>query len=118
MNRKLKLCCAMIGMFLCLNGFNLYAASSMEEGNNQVEGIEPYYDIEKEVDQMFEGLDPNEKILRDEDGGWMHGECTVVDAYNPSIILGYYNSETDPNSVTVEEAKQILIEEFKQMYSK
>ena len=64
------------------------------------------------VDSMFSGLDENDKVLELPDGGFLYGgQATVVDSEDESIILGVYNSETDPNSITVEEAKEILLEE-------
>lgn len=53
-------------------------------------------------DQVGDG-----KVLPMPDGGFLYGSCIVTDLNNPDVILGIYDSELDPEAVSVEEAKQI-----------
>lgn len=62
-------------------------------------------------DEPFADLDKDEKILQLPDGSFLKGEATAYSTMSRSgsgIIL---NSETNPNSITVEAAREIVEEE-------
>ena len=43
----------------------------------------------------------DEKVLPMPGGGFLYGSCVVTDLNNPDIILGIYDSEIDPEAVSV-----------------
>lgn len=61
------------------------------------------------VEKIFQKYDDDDKFLKLPDGGYLHGQAKIVDYYDNSIIYAEYDSETDPNSVSIEEAKVDLI---------
>lgn len=60
------------------------------------------------VEEAFFSKVEDNRVLPMPDGGFLYGECVVVDENDPDIVYGIYNSALDPNAVTVEEAKQIM----------
>lgn len=82
---------------------NVYARESMYDDNRNYTQEES---VDEFVDELFEGMDENKHILRMEDGGYLQGQCTIVDTEDPTIVYGYYDSETDANAMTLQEAKE------------
>lgn len=62
------------------------------------------------TESMFSDLEDSEKVLMLSDGGYLHGSGFITDSDNPEQIIAEYNSETDPNSITVQEAKAQVID--------
>lgn len=82
-------------------------------GINAADYHEPYTtDYENMVDSMFEGLSEDDLVLEMPEGGFLYGQCEDYDVDDPTVLLGEYDSETDPNSVTVAEAKEILLSQM------
>lgn len=63
------------------------------------------------VNDSFEGLDETDLVLEMPEGGFLYGEAIEYSTDDPNTVIANYNSETDPNSVTVAEAKAILKED-------
>lgn len=68
---------------------------------------------------LFVGYSENEKVLEMPNGGYLIGEAELVDAnsFNEltqdyDIVYESYNSKTDPNAITVAEAKEDILEEI------
>lgn len=59
-------------------------------------------------DFFFPGLKDTDKVVRLENGTFIYGEATVGEFGLRKNLLTIVNSETDPNSITVETAKKIL----------
>ncbi len=110
---KKRLCICIIGLLLTLSAHNLYAAESVNSAKDQEyiqqETSAMIEEYAKSLDDAFLGLKDTDRVLHDELGGWMHGSCVVVDL--DGNILGEYDSETDFNSVTVAQAKKIMVQE-------
>ncbi|MBJ0343151.1 hypothetical protein JFK36_12105, partial [Enterococcus faecalis] len=70
-------------------------------------------DPEQYASQYFADFEEKDKVLALPEGGFLKGEAKIVSMDNPDIIQGSYNSETDPTSVSVTEAKKIVAEKFK-----
>ena len=75
----------------------VFAAECPETGN-----------VELPVTDTFFDQVGDEKVLPMPGGRFLYGSCVVTDLNNPDIILGIYDSEIDPEAVSVEEAKQIV----------
>lgn len=80
---------------------NIYAYTLRENEENN-------YETEEFVDELFSSFD-DRPVIHLPDGDYLQGECTIVDAYDESIVYGVYNSETSLNSFSVEEAKMEVI---------
>lgn len=87
---------------ICLPNFNVLA----KEQDTSTEII-------KTTENMFSDLDNNEKVLMLPDGGYLHGSGFITDSENSDQIIAEYNSETDPNSITVQEAKAQVVNSIK-----
>ncbi|HAQ6378311.1 TPA: hypothetical protein IX819_001923 [Enterococcus faecium] len=70
-------------------------------------------DPEQYASRYFADFEEEDKVLALPEGGFLKGEAKIVSMDNPDIIQGSYNSETDPASVSVTEAKKIVAEKFK-----
>ena len=57
------------------------------------------------ADNMFENIDASQKILKTSDGGYLIGKATVTSVDDYDEIITTYDSDMDPNSISVEEAK-------------
>lgn len=57
--------------------------------------------------ERFSNLKDSDKILVLPDGGFLHGEATITDTTTNEVVA-HYNSETDSNSVSVSNLKDIL----------
>ncbi|MBX8938921.1 hypothetical protein [Enterococcus gilvus] len=64
-----------------------------------------------EKTDYFHNLDDSEKVLALPNGGFLHGEGTLYDVKDTTKPLEIYNSETDPKSITVGKAKEIMKEQ-------
>ena len=73
------------------------------------EKVVEYESPQQIVETIFEEYDADDKFLKMPDGGYLHGQAKIVDAYDNSIVYGEYDSETDPNAVSIEVAKEDLI---------
>lgn len=65
-------------------------------------------DPEQYASQYFADLKEEDKVLALPEGGFFKGEAKIVSMDNPDIVQASYNTETDPASVTVAEAKKIV----------
>ncbi|WP_239658683.1 hypothetical protein [Enterococcus faecium] len=63
-------------------------------------------DPEQYASRYFADFEEEDKVLALPEGGFLKGEAKIVSMDNPDIIQGSYNSETDPASVSVTEAKK------------
>ena len=68
---------------------------------------------------LFAGYSEDEKVLELPNGGYLIGEAELVDAtsFNEltqdyDIVYESYNSKTNPNSITVAEAKENILKEL------
>lgn len=61
------------------------------------------------ADNMFENIDASQKILKTSDGGYLIGKATVTSVDDYDEIITTYDSAMDPNSMSVEEAKQDVV---------
>ena len=59
---------------------------------------------------LFGDLNDNDKVVELEDGGFLYGEATITDENDPTFEPVEYNSFDDPNSITVKEAKKIILD--------
>lgn len=66
-------------------------------------------DINDLADELFSSYDADKSVIKLPEGGFLQGHCIVVDLYDESIVYSEYDSDADPNSLTVEEAKDDLI---------
>jgi hypothetical protein len=90
--------------------------------SNHVEAAE-YKKLEEVTDPsseniLFKGLQDSDKVVELDDGTFLHGEATigVVGANEDEMIT--VNSETAPNAVTIDVAKEILLEDEGKNYFK
>lgn len=81
-------------------------------GFNQKVDAAELKSIPKEENQptkkLFADLDDDEKVVQLPDGSFLKGEATYSSGITKSAIV--FNSETDPNAISVEEANEIMIE--------
>lgn len=69
-------------------------------------------DIDKMNDEIFSDLKDTDLVLEMPEGGFLYGQATEYSADNMNKVIAKYDSETDPNSVTVAEAKEILKKDY------
>ena len=65
-------------------------------------------DLDEIVESSFSGLEESELVLEMPEGGFLHGQATEYSTSDLNTVIAEYDSETDPNSVTVAEAREIL----------
>ncbi len=68
-------------------------------------------EAEQIAERMFSDLDDNDKVLKTEDGGYLYGEAYITSIDNDEVLYTL-NSETDPNSQTVESAKAEVVDSW------
>ncbi|WP_296240979.1 hypothetical protein [uncultured Faecalicoccus sp.] len=90
-----------LASFLLMPGVPVFAAERMS-----------LEDAEELVDQMFDDMEGSEKVLEMPDGGFLYGEAYIAPAEDITEVLISYDSETDPDSKTVEETKIDLIDDL------
>lgn len=66
----------------------------------------------RNIELMFENINDEDKFIQLPDGSFLHGQSIDVDAEDPSIVYAKYNSETNPNAITAQEVKKMMIEEL------
>lgn len=95
---------------LNISMFRADATTNADEYNDDIS----YEDAEEIADKMFEDLEKSDKLLKLPDGDFIcgDGEWEIVDEANPDIVLESYNIETDPSSINVEEAKEVVVEQI------
>lgn len=93
-----------------LTGLALIASSGLMLATSQTTSAAGRYGetntLQNKVElarEKFKNLNDNDKVLRVE-GGYLHGEMESVDTSGHKTR---YNSKTDPNSITVAEARKI-----------
>lgn len=105
----------LLAFTVCVGNQSVFASTTSEEivmENEEKRKDDLITVYEESLNDAFYPLNETDKVLRDEVGGFMYGCCEVVDAYDGSITYGSYDSETDSNSITVAEAKKIMLEEY------
>lgn len=105
----------LLAFTVCIGNQSVFASTTSEEivmENEEKRKDDLITVYEESLNDAFYPLNDTDKVLRDEVGGFMYGRCEVVDAYDGSITYGSYDSETDSNSITVAEAKKIMLEEY------
>ena len=60
------------------------------------------------IESTFSDFKESELVLELPEGGFLYGQATEYSTSDLTTVLAEYDSETDPNSVTVAEAKKIL----------
>lgn len=79
-----------------------------ESNNNEISEVEAI-----EISEgMFEELEDTDKVIELPKGGYLIGGASLMDPDNPEVVLEKYDSETDKNAITVEEAKEEVVEEL------
>lgn len=58
------------------------------------------------IDSMFENLEDSDSVLHLPQGGYLHGTCEVYDASSPDTLIATYDSQNNPASITVRQAKK------------
>lgn len=113
MKKKIKTCILTLLTVILLLPLNIYA----NEGTVNENASEPNTEIEiekveKMVEEMFCDFNEDDKVLPLDDGGFLvgSGEAKVFDFNNPKKVLMTYNVDTDPKSITVQAAKQNIIQ--------
>ncbi|MGN1276788.1 MAG: hypothetical protein ACI4UK_07355 [Floccifex sp.] len=61
------------------------------------------------IDKMFEDFNEDDTFIKLPNGGYYHGHAIIVDNEDNNIVLEEYNSDSDPNSLTVVEVKEELM---------
>lgn len=56
----------------------------------------------------FSHLKDSDSLLVLPDGGFLHGEAIVTSNEDPNEVVAHYNSATDPNAITVSQAREIM----------
>ena len=59
--------------------------------------------------QLFCDLEDDDLVLELPEGGYLFGEATIEN--DNGDVIGKYNSQTDDNSITVKEARELLFKE-------
>lgn len=65
-------------------------------------------EMNESATELFSTLEESDSIVRLPDGGYLHGEAYDVSADDPTKIIARYNSETDPNAITVGEVVDLV----------
>ena len=106
--KKRLLCLSVLLGGMILSSVSTVSASEMQYDSSS----EAQYDL-------FTGYSEDEKVLELPNGGYLIGEAELVDAtsFNEltqdyDIVYESYNSKTDPNAITVSEAKEDILEEL------
>lgn len=93
-----------IASALVLTPLSVNAAEYHEPTEND------YVDL---VDSMFQGMDENELVLEMPEGGYLSGPGVCVDTdITTGEVIAEYNVQTDPNAITVKEAKAEILDTF------
>lgn len=99
-------------MFSLVGSLN-FANVKAEDSTSDVNKAEFNARDEQYIDEMFRYFDPSEKILQLPDGAFLQGK--MVEVTDKGVfgvknlnITGIYDSETDSNSISVEEAKELV----------
>ncbi|NBA39235.1 hypothetical protein [Enterococcus hirae] len=58
------------------------------------------------VHDRFSHLKDTDSLLVLPDGGFLHGEAIVTSRENPDQVVARYNSDNDPNAITVSQARK------------
>lgn len=98
--KKLGLCLSLCLLTLPLNTINaaeIYDESSASSAEQTASG-------------MFSHLTDSDKVLKLSDGSYLHGEAEVYDMDHE--LLTTYDSNTDPEAITVAKAKEECIEQI------
>ena len=72
----------------------------------------------KVEETLFYNLKETDKVIELEDGGFLYGSATITDENDPDFEPIEYNSLTDPNSITVKEARTIIKDESNSNFSR
>ncbi len=83
-------------------GISTISAYSVFANSNDIQPTSVSYEA-CEVD-YFPGLNDDDKVIQLDDGGFLNGQAWLQDGNNTI----YLNSETDPNAITIKEAKEII----------
>lgn len=70
---------------------------------------------QKQIEQQFKGMSNDEKVLPMPLGGYLHGHAKVgniVDGKLDESKMQEINSATDPNSISVKEAKELALSRY------
>lgn len=90
---------------LCIGLSALFAYPAFARSSE--EPVEVDTTEKEEYIEAFPDLDENDKILPLGEG-WLHGQATVTDGGNEI----QYDSDTDPNAITVKELREKLYKEY------
>lgn len=108
--KKIYLTCASaLAVFLSTNAMNFTKVHAKDTISNSEENVVE----EHTAEDLFYSLTGDQKVLPLPEGGYLVGSCTVVDADDESTVYAIYDSELDPNAITVSEVKQEINEEKK-----
>lgn len=95
----------------CLGLFLMLGMISLPIIDVQAAQYHEPINTEEMINDSFAGLDDTDLVLEMPEGGFLYGEATEYLTDAPNVVIANYNSETDPNSITVAEAKTILKED-------
>lgn len=96
-------------------GLMLFGTSSVSASGKVGEVSNRKMSIEEYKKTQFTGMKDSDKILPLSDGGFLYGEMETFDEVTGKRTV--QNSETDPNSITVDEAKIIDEKNFRNSFT-
>lgn len=91
------------------NREQVFASASSDTFSDVEMEVSTKEGIENNIEMMFSELNDSDMVLALPNGGFLHGESELLD--ENQNILTVYNSETDPNSITVSLAKELMVEQ-------
>lgn len=93
-------------VFTLLMSLGVLVAFSENVNATELKVVTP--EMQKEAEKLFGTLEESDSVLKLPDGGYLHGEAYDVDANNPEKVIATYDSEANPNAITVSEAKELI----------
>lgn len=136
MERKKLLLLGLIstGMGLILTSESVFAAGLYESkpdmssqfsktGDIRISDKNPFsnnealknYDLsttQEKVDQTFADLKETDKLTILPGGGFLHGKAGRTENSDPSKVTASYDSETDPNAISLNDAKKLMTKQI------
>lgn len=105
-----KMCTFLISLFAILTMcFFIPVSQTFATSNDDSKSSE--YD--KNIELLFEDIDDKEEFIQLPDGSFLHGTVVDVDAEDTSIVYAEYSSINNPDAITTQEVKEIMIDNLK-----
>lgn len=108
--KKIKMIAfALLITFLTIPTNNTYASENAKAENNLPDTMKfstESFETEQYIEDIFSGMNDSDKVLEAPRGGYFSGEGDINGYDESGNLIITHNVETDPNSITVAEAKE------------